>query len=97
MLVSQADLFESEQRLSLAAGAASLGIWICDPVRDEFWDSHHWRTLFGFTRLRRLDATSVLQRVLPEDRPAVAVRLASRAMAQKVTRQYFASRRGTGD
>ncbi len=70
--VSQADLLESEQRLSLAADAASLGIWIRDPVRDDFWASDHWRTLFGFTRSQQLDATCVLQRVCPEDRPAVS-------------------------
>jgi PAS domain S-box-containing protein len=68
--VSEADLLESEQRLSLAADAASLGIWIRDLVRDEFWASDHWRTLFGFTHSQRLDATSVLQRVYPEDLPA---------------------------
>jgi len=70
--VSEADLLESEQRLSLAADAASLGIWIRDPVRDDFWASDHWRTLFGFTRTQRLDASNVLQRVFPEDRPAVS-------------------------
>lgn len=68
--VSEADLLESEQRLTLAADAASLGIWIRDLVRDEFWASDHWRTLFGFTPSQRLDATSVLQRVYPEDLPA---------------------------
>ena len=70
--VSEADLLESEQRLSLAADAASLGIWIRDPVRDDFWASDHWRTLFGFTRTQRLDAAKVLQRVYPEDRPTVS-------------------------
>jgi PAS domain S-box-containing protein len=70
--VSEADLLESEQRLSLAADAASLGIWIRDPVRDDFWASDHWRTLFGFSRTQRLDAAKVLQRVYPEDRPTVS-------------------------
>jgi PAS domain S-box-containing protein len=75
--VSEADLLESEQRLTLAADAASLGIWIRDLVRDEFWASDHWRALLGFTRSQQLDATSVLRRVYPEDRPAVSRALGS--------------------
>jgi PAS domain S-box-containing protein len=70
--VSEAGLHESEQRLTLAADAANLGIWIRDLGQDQVWASDHWRALFGFAPAQRLDVASVLQRIHPVDRAAVS-------------------------
>jgi PAS domain S-box-containing protein len=72
----EAALRESEQRLSLAAGAAHLGIWIRYLERDEIWANDEWRKLFGFEKLDRLDEHCFLQRLHPEDREAVSKTIA---------------------
>lgn len=65
------DLRESEQRMTLAAEAANLGIWIRDLVRNEIWASSKWRALFGYGRGEKLDLEDILQRLHPEDRETV--------------------------
>jgi two-component system, LuxR family, sensor kinase FixL len=52
---SEATLRESEQRLSLAADAGNLGIWIRDLVGDEIWATDKWRELFGFEKSEPLN------------------------------------------
>jgi PAS domain S-box-containing protein len=64
---TESDLRESEQRLSLAADVANLGIWIRDLVRDEIWASKHWRQLFAYNLSEKIDRASILQRVHPAD------------------------------
>jgi PAS domain S-box-containing protein len=65
---SEAGLRESEARMSLAADAADLGIWIQDLARNEIWASHKWRELFGFAPSVPLDFNAILQRLHPDDR-----------------------------
>ena len=62
------DLRESEQRMTLAAEAANLGVWIRDLVRNEIWATDKWRELFGFTKSEPLELGKFLQRLHPEDR-----------------------------
>ena len=69
---AESALRESEQRMSLAADAANLGIWIRDSYADEIWASDKWRELFGFAKSERLDLHCFLQRLHPEDREAVS-------------------------
>ena len=68
---SEAGLRESEERMTLAAEAANLGIWINDLARQEIWATQKWRELFGFSGSDRLDLEGILQRVHPEDREVV--------------------------
>src|SRR5207248_7140676 len=42
-------LRESEARMSLAADAANLGVWLWNIQDDELWVTEQWRRLFGFT------------------------------------------------
>ena len=65
---SEAELRESEARMSLAVETADLGIWIRDLSQHEIWASEKWRTLFGFTPSERLDFDAVLTRLDPRDR-----------------------------
>jgi PAS domain S-box-containing protein len=74
--LAEAALRESERRLTLAASAAHLGIWIRYLKRDEIWATEKWRELFGFEKSERLDVHCVLQRLHPEDRDAVSETLA---------------------
>ena len=64
-------LRDSEERMSLAAEAAELGLWVWSIARDEVWGSPRWRELFGFTRTERVGFQQVLQRIHPDDRDAV--------------------------
>ena len=49
---SEAGLRESEERMSMAADAAKLGIWVRDLIKDEIWASDNWRSILGFTEIR---------------------------------------------
>ena len=62
------ELQESEERLSLAADAAKLGIWIRDFSSDEIWATDRWRALFGFAPTEPLAFDKFLGRMHPEDR-----------------------------
>jgi PAS domain S-box-containing protein len=66
------DLRESEERMSLAAEAANLGMWVWDVARDEVWMTDKGRALLGFARDTRLDAATLISRVHIEDRAARA-------------------------
>jgi PAS domain S-box-containing protein len=58
----------SEERMSLAAEAANLGMWVWDVVRDEIWMTDKERALFGIGPDTRLDNAALISRVHPEDR-----------------------------
>ncbi len=66
------DLRDSEERMSLAAQAANLGMWVWDVARDEVWMTDEGRALLGFARDTRLDAAALISRVHLEDRTARA-------------------------
>jgi two-component system sensor kinase FixL len=68
---SELELRESEERMTLAADAANLGVWIHDLQGGEIWASDRWRSLFGFTKTERIDLDGFLQRIHPEDRGAI--------------------------
>jgi C4-dicarboxylate-specific signal transduction histidine kinase len=70
------DLHQSEQRMSLAAEAANLGVWYRDFSRDEFWATDQWRALFGFTKSERLPLEYFLQRLHAADRETTRQALA---------------------
>lgn len=70
--VSEARLRESEERMTLAAEATNLGIWIRYLKRNEIWANESWRALFGFAKTEQLDLDSILQRLHPEDREALS-------------------------
>ena len=74
--LAESFLRESERRMSLAATAANLGIWIRRFVGDEIWATEKWRELFGFEKSERLDMQCFLQRVHPIDRETVRQLLA---------------------
>lgn len=74
------DLGENQKRMTLAAEAANLGIWIRDLEHNEMWASDEWRMMFGFTKSEPLNLDRYLQRIHPEDREAV-LRVRAEAIA----------------
>ena len=64
-------LRESEERLSLAAAAANVGIWMWDIPRDEIWATENWRRMFGLGPRAILRYETFIERVHPKDRPGV--------------------------
>jgi two-component system, LuxR family, sensor kinase FixL len=70
------ELRDSEERMSLAAEAANLGMWVWDIVSDEVWMTEKGRALLGLTQNIPLDTAALISRVHPED-------LAARAAAIK--------------
>ena len=61
-------LRDSEERMSIVAEAANMGMWIWDILRDEVWMTDKGRALFGFEPDTRLDNATLISRVHPEDR-----------------------------
>ena len=70
------ELRERDQQASLAADAASLGMWARDAARGTLWASDKWRTLFGFTRDEPVSMDQLLQRIHPDDRTSFQERMA---------------------
>lgn len=68
---------ESAQRLTLAANAAHLGIWVRDLHQHTIWVSDQWRALFGFGKEQQVELADLLGRVHADDRPHVAQTLDS--------------------
>src|SRR6266403_3794332 len=73
--LAEAALRDSEERMTLAAEAANLGMWVWDVVRDEVWTTDKARAMFGFAPDERLDSATLITRVHPEDRAARAAAL----------------------
>jgi two-component system, LuxR family, sensor kinase FixL len=61
-------LRQSEERMSLAANAANLGMWLWDVPKDEVWMTDKGRALFGFTPGERVNYETLTARVHPDDR-----------------------------
>ena len=66
--VSEAALRESEMRISLAASAAKLGLWVWDVKEDHIWMMEKRRELFGFGKSERINLNRFLQVVHEDDR-----------------------------
>src|SRR5436190_2637593 len=64
-------LAESEERVSLAAESANLGLWVWDIARDDFWVTPRFRLMFGFRPNERITFAIFRVRVHPEDRDAM--------------------------
>jgi PAS domain S-box-containing protein len=67
---AEASLRQSEERMTLAADAANLGVWVWYVDRNEVWTTDKGRTLLGFTPEERVDYAALAARVHPEDRQA---------------------------
>jgi PAS domain S-box-containing protein len=65
---SEAELRESEARMSLAANAANVGLWVWNIPGDELWVSEKWRQLFGFADSEPVTFDRFLEVVHPGDR-----------------------------
>ncbi|PYJ08367.1 MAG: hypothetical protein DMF06_12900, partial [Verrucomicrobia bacterium] len=65
---SEAAFRESEMRISLAASAANLGLWVWDVKEDNLWIMEKSRELFGFGKTERISLSRFLQVVHEDDR-----------------------------
>ena len=88
--LAERSLRESQERLSLAADAANLGIWIRDLVGDRIWATDKWRELFGFEKSEQLDMHRFLRRLHPGDREPVSQTLANAQERGGAMKRYIA-------
>jgi PAS domain-containing protein len=65
--LAERSLRDSEERMSLAAEGANLGMWVWDVVREKIWMTDKGRASFGFAPATRLDNAALISRVHPED------------------------------
>ncbi len=68
--VSEASLHDIEERVSLAAEAAQLGVWELNPITRELWVSDKVRKLFDFEPGRNVTYAEFQERIHPDDRAA---------------------------
>ena len=68
LLKKEEALREFEERVTLAARAANLGVWEMDTTTNEIWMSDMARTLYQFGSKTRIDHAALQDRVHPEDR-----------------------------
>lgn len=68
---TEADLRDSQERMNLAAAAASLGFWEWHLSRDEIWISPGGRALFGLDGSEQIDVEHFHRIVVAEDREPV--------------------------
>jgi two-component system sensor kinase FixL len=68
LLKKEEALREFEERVTLAARAANLGVWEMDTTTNEIWMSDMARTLYQFDSKTRVDHAALQHRVHPEDR-----------------------------
>jgi len=68
---SEAALRESNTRVSLAASAANLGLWVWDVEQDDIWMTEKGRELFGFAKSERINFSRFLQPVHKDDRARI--------------------------
>jgi two-component system, LuxR family, sensor kinase FixL len=61
-------LRESEERISLAANTAGLGLWVWDATRDESWVTPEGRRLFGWTESELVNLERFIHTLHPDDR-----------------------------
>jgi PAS domain S-box-containing protein len=66
---AEGSLRQSEERMSLAADAANLGMWMWDVSRDEIWITDKGRALLGFAPDEPVHYKALTARVHPDDRP----------------------------
>ena len=64
-------LSESEERMTLAADAAELGVWVWNITTNQVWGSERWQHLFGFASGEGVNFEKVIQRIHPDDRETV--------------------------
>jgi C4-dicarboxylate-specific signal transduction histidine kinase/ABC-type uncharacterized transport system substrate-binding protein len=65
---AEGSLRESEERMSLAAESANLGMLAWDIPRDDIWATEKCRSLHGFEPGERVDFQKFIDRLHPEDR-----------------------------
>lgn len=71
LMISETALRESEERMSLAAEAGNLGLWVRDILNDQLWMTEKGRELFGFAKSEALDFHRFLKAVHSEDRERI--------------------------
>jgi PAS domain S-box-containing protein len=72
---SDTALRESEVRMSLAASAGSLGLWIWNIPRDDVWLNDTARALFGITDSKPINFARFRENVHADDRATVLERI----------------------
>jgi PAS domain S-box-containing protein len=88
---SEAELRESEERLLLAAEAASAGLWGLDPKTGRFWTTPKLMEMLGYAPESSLDLESFLNAVHPEDRDRLRKTIEQGFRSQVETRAEFRS------
>jgi PAS domain S-box-containing protein len=81
---AEARLRESENRMTMAAEAAHLGMWVWNESDPHIWTSANWKTIHGYPCDADIGFDSMLERIHPDDRAMVA-RAVSGAFANRTS------------
>jgi PAS domain S-box-containing protein len=81
---AEQQLRESEERMTLAAGAANLGLWQWDRDTDRFWMTAHCREIYGLSEMAEPTMAAMTAAIHPDDLQK-SVHAVGRAMAAETT------------
>ncbi len=84
-------LRESEERMSLAADAAHLGMWDWDLNTDEMWSTNMRRALFGLPTSGKITSKDLISLVHIDDRDRIQEALKTRSRAVRIMLPSIAS------
>jgi two-component system, cell cycle sensor histidine kinase and response regulator CckA len=85
---------ESEDRLTLATDAASIGVWDWDLIADRWYASPVYCSMLGYPPDRGASDRAVwLERLHPDDRPAVAAKIQNTIASRGTSYEYEARMR----
>jgi len=85
---------ESEDRLTLATDAASIGVWDWDLLADQWYASPVYCSMLGYPPDRGASDRAVwLERLHPDDRPAVAAKIQTAITTRGASYEYEARMR----
>ena len=65
---AEATVRESEKRMTLAAEAGRLGMWVWESSNVHMWVSEKWRSIYGYSPEEDVYFDAMIRRVHPEDR-----------------------------
>ncbi len=70
-LAAEANLRESEKRMTMVAEAAHLGMWVWDAPETYIWTSAKWKAIHGYAPDENIRFDALVERIHPEDRDMV--------------------------
>ena len=68
---AEASVGESEKRMTLAAEAGRLGMWVWESSNVRMWASEKWKSIYGYSPQEDVHFDAMIRRIHPDDRAEI--------------------------